>query len=42
MAVVRAWLIERTTQPLRDDAVIDRATRASRKAQQLRTAPAGA
>lgn len=38
MADVRAWLIERAAQPQHDDAVIDKATKASRAAQRKRDA----
>lgn len=38
MADVRTWLIERAAQPVHDSAVIERATRASRKAQAKREA----
>lgn len=38
LADVRAWLIERAAQPMHDDAVVAKATRASRAAQAKRTA----
>ncbi|MFT3818300.1 MAG: hypothetical protein QM750_11810 [Rubrivivax sp.] len=42
LADVRAWLIERAAQPVSDNAVIERATKASAKAQAARRARAAA